>query len=202
MKYDGVLFDMDGTVLDTLMDLYNAVAETMERFDQPPVSVRQVRSFLGCGAARLIRRCMPDAAPERQEEAIAFYKPYYAAHCRIETRPYEGIVPLMERLKAAGVKLAIISNKPDGAVKELAEVFFPGLITQAIGERPDIKCKPDPAAVLGAAKLLGLESSRCVYVGDSEVDVQTARNAKMDCVAVTWGFRDEPELIAAGAEVP
>ena len=202
MKYDGVLFDMDGTVLDTLSDLYHAVNYTLEHFGLPLVDRQQVRAALGNGAGNLIRSCMPaDIADRMWEEGLAYYRPYYAAHCRIETQPYEGILALMERLKAAGVKLAVVSNKPDGAVKELAEVFFPGLLTEAIGERPGVPRKPDPASVLEGARRLGLEPSRCVYIGDSEVDVKTAKSAGMDGIAVTWGFRDEPELIAAGAEV-
>ncbi len=201
MKKKAVLFDMDGTVLDTLEDLARAVNRALEEFGLPAVGRGQVRAALGNGAARLIGACVPaGTAPELTEQVLAWYKPWYAAHCREETRPYEGILPLMEHLKAAGVRMAVVSNKPDGAVQELAAAFFPGLLEAAVGERPGVGRKPDPASVLAAAELLGAGREECVYVGDSEVDVRTAENAGMACVAVTWGFRDEPELRAAGAE--
>ena len=198
MRYDAVLFDMDGTVLDTLEDLTDAVNRALEEFALPAVSRKRVRASLGNGAARLIHRCLPEnTAPELEAKVLAFYMPWYGAHCRIKTRPYEGVVPLMEELRQAGVKLAVISNKPDGAVHELAECFFPGLLEAAVGEKPGVPKKPDPASVLAAAELLDVRPERCAYVGDSEVDVATAKNAGMTGVAVGWGFRDEPELLAA-----
>lgn len=201
MRYEAVLFDMDGTVLDTLDDLHDAVNHSLRHFSLPEVDKRQVRAALGNGAAHLVKSCLPESADrELFRQVLDDYKPYYAAHCRIKTGPYTGIVPLMERLRAQGVKLAIISNKPDGAVKELAEVFFPGLLTVAVGESEAVPRKPDPASVLKAIRLMGADPARCVYVGDSEVDIQTAGNANLDCVAVTWGFRDEEQLIAAGAQ--
>lgn len=201
MKYEAVLFDMDGTVLDTLDDLYDAVNHSLSRFGLPEVSRAQVRAGLGNGAANLIRCCLPaGTGPELHAQILEYYNPYYAAHSSLKTRPYEGIIPLMEKLKADGVKLAIISNKPDPAVKELAEHFFPGLLAQAVGESEGVPRKPDPASVLAAVHLLGVGKERCVYVGDSEVDVMTARNAGLDGIAVTWGFRDEEQLISAGAQ--
>ena len=158
MKYEAVLFDMDGTVLNTLTDLYNAVNYTLRQFDLPEVSVEKVRASLGSGAAKLIQRCTPEGIdPVRLEEVLSVYKPYYAANSHMATKPYEGIIPLMERLKAMGVKQAIISNKPDDAVKDLANIFFPGLLEQAVGESETVKRKPDPTAVLAAAGLLGVE---------------------------------------------
>lgn len=201
MKYKAVLFDMDGTVLDTLDDLADAVNRTLKEFALPQVSRDRVRAMLGNGAARLIRGCLPEGTPEGKEaEVLAWYREWYGAHCRQKTRPYPGIVPLMERLRAEGVKLAVISNKPDGAVKELAEAFFPGLLEQAVGESETVRRKPDPSAVLAAARLLGMDRQDCVYVGDSEVDAATAGNAGMDFIAVTWGFRGREELRAAGAQ--
>ena len=129
------------------------------------------------------------------------YKGYYDKHCCIKTAPYGGIVELMERLKAAGVKQAVISNKPDSAVRPLAEKFFGSLLEFAVGESEKVKKKPDPSGIISAAERLGLKVSDCVYVGDSEVDVQTAKNAGLDCVAVSWGFRDRAELEAAGAQM-
>lgn len=201
MKYEAVLLDMDGTVLDTLEDLTGAVNAALEAFGLPAVEARKVRAGLGNGTARLIQCCVPEDCGEAlRGQVLAWYKPYYDAHCRIKTRPYQGIVPMMERLKAQGVKLAIISNKPDPAVKELAAAFFPGLLDSAVGESENVRRKPDPDAVLTAAEQLGVSREKCVYVGDSEVDVMTAKNAGMDGIAVSWGFRDVDWLEAHGAE--
>lgn len=200
MRCQAVLFDMDGTVLDTLADLDGAVNRSLAEFGLPAVPLQQVRAALGNGAARLIHACVPQGTGPALEQAVLdFYRPWYAAHCRVETGPYPGIVPLMERLKEAGLALALISNKPDEAVQELAAFFFPGLLDAAVGERPGVPRKPDPASALDAARRLGVPPERCVYVGDSEVDVATALNAGMEGVAVAWGFRDEPELVKAGA---
>ena len=200
MRYRAVLFDMDGTVLDTLEDLYQAVNRSLEEFQLPIVSREQVRAGLGNGAAHLIACCVPgDCPPELRQQVLDWYKPWYDAHCRIATQPYPGIVPLMQRLKARGVKLAIISNKPDPAVRELAEAFFPGLLETAVGESATVRRKPDPSAVLTAAERMGIPLCECVYVGDSEVDVQTAQNAGMDGIFVSWGFRTRQQLLEAGA---
>ena len=196
MAYRAVLFDMDGTVLDTLRDLWAAVNVSLERFGLPEADLDTVRAGLGNGAAHLIACCAP---PERQEEVLAFYKPWYDAHCNIHTRPYAGILPLLERLKAAGVRQAIISNKPDPAVQELARAYFPGLLETAVGESASVRRKPNPDAVLSAVARMGLSVKDCVYVGDTEVDLETARNAGMDCIIVSWGFRSREQLLAAGA---
>lgn len=200
VKYRAVLYDMDGTVLDTLNDLHNAVNRSLREFGLPEVPPEQTRACLGNGAAWLIAHCVPEGCPpELRERVLAWYKPWYDAHCRIETRPYEGILPLMERLHALGVRQAIISNKPDPAVQELAAYFFPGLLETAVGERPGVRRKPAPDTVLAAAKSMGLSPTDSVYVGDTEVDLETARAAGMDCVAVSWGFRSREHLLASGA---
>lgn len=200
MAYKAVLFDMDGTVLDTLTDLENAANTALRRFGLPEVPRDKVRASLGNGAERLIRECVPaETEDELIRQIVAWYRPWYEAHCCIETCPYPGIVPLMERLKARGIQLAIISNKADPAVRELAERFFPGLLETAVGESKTVRCKPDPDAVLAAAKQMGRTIGECVYVGDTEIDVATARNAGMDCLTVSWGFRSEEQLFAAGA---
>ncbi len=202
MKYKAVLYDMDGTVLDTLADLTDAVNVSLRRFGLPEQPAAHVRDVLGNGARRLIMGCLPENTDDKTAEAVlAFYKPYYDAHCREKTAPYPGILPLMQRLRGAGVKQAVVSNKPDAAVKELAELFFGGLITSAVGESETVRLKPCPDAVLAAARLMGVEKNECVYVGDSEVDIATARNAGMDCISVAWGFRDEDMLRASGASL-
>ncbi len=200
MRAQGVLYDMDGTVLDTLADLHSAVNASLRQFSLPEVSRDTVRAGLGNGAAHLIRACTPGQPEELVQRVLAWYIPWYEAHCRLETRPYEGILPLMARLKAAGIRQAIISNKGDAAVQELAGAFFPGLLETAVGESETVRRKPNPDAVLAAAAQMGLPVSACVYVGDTEVDLATARNAGMACIAVTWGFRTEAQLRAAWAE--
>ena len=200
MKYKAVLYDMDGTVLDTLADLTDAVNVSLRRFGLPEQPAMHVRDVLGNGARRLIMGCLPEGTDERTADTVLeFYKPYYDAHCREKTAPYPGITELMQRLRDAGVKQAVVSNKPDGAVKELAELFFGGLIESAVGESETVRLKPCPDAVLAAAKLMGVSKDECVYVGDSEVDIETARRAGMDCISVAWGFRDEDMLRAEGA---
>ena len=201
MRYKAVLFDMDGTVLDTLDDLADSVNRSLREFGLPEVSRFQVGQSLGNGAKYLIRHCLPEGSDEALcEQVLSFYKPWYDAHCLIKTKPYDGILQLMETLRADGVSQAIISNKPDSAVQELAEAFFPGLMDVVIGESPAVKRKPSPDTVLAAASQMGLMASDCVYIGDTEVDLETARNAGMDCIPVNWGFRTEEQLCAAGAE--
>ena len=201
MKYKAVLYDMDGTVLDTLGDLVNAVNYTMEHFGCPARGDKEVMSFLGNGAKNLISCSAPTGtAPEKIDEMLEFYLPWYNSHCTILTAPYEGIIELMQELRAQGVKQAVISNKQDSAVKPLAARYFPGLLESALGESETVKKKPNPDAVLAALRELGVDKADAIYVGDSEVDVQTAKNAGMACAAVSYGFRSEEELLAAGAE--
>lgn len=196
MRYRGVLWDMDGTVLDTLEDLWAAVNVSLRRFSLPEASLEAVRAGLGNGAAHLISCVTPE---EKREQVLAFYKPWYDAHCNLKTHPYPGILPLMGALRAGGVRQAIISNKPDPAVQELAKSYFPGLLDSAVGESETVRRKPNPDAVLAAVKQMGLNVADCVYIGDTEVDLATAKNAGMACIAVSWGFRSRAQLLAAGA---
>ena len=196
MRYQGVLWDMDGTVLDTLEDLWAAVNVSLRRFSLPEASLEAVRAGLGNGAAHLISCVAPE---EKREQVLAFYKPWYDAHCNLKTRPYPGILPLMGALRAGGVRQAMISNKPDPAVQELAKSYFPGLLDSAVGESETVRRKPNPDAVLAAVRQMGLTVADCVYIGDTEVDLATAKNAGMACIAVSWGFRSRAQLLAAGA---
>jgi len=201
MKYKAVLFDMDGTVLDTLEDLRSAVNRTLSEFAMPRCTLEQVRCYVGNGARRLIEQAVPEGSSEETvETALSWFKAYYEQHCLIATGPYAGIIPLMERLKASGIKLAVVSNKPDEAVKELAERFFPGLLELAAGQKDSVPRKPAPDMVELAMAQMGVSKAESVYVGDSEVDVLTAANAGLDCICVTWGFRTVAELEAAGAK--
>ena len=202
MSYQAVLFDMDGTVLNTLEDLTDSVNYSLSRFSLPEVSASCVRKNLGHGAQYLISHCVPeDCSPDTVTQVLAFYKPWYDSHCRIKTAPYPGMTDLMCELSDAGILLAVVSNKPDIPVQALAKAFFPGLLECAVGEREGIRTKPHPDALLDAVGKLGVPLEQCVYVGDSEVDIETARNAGMDEIAVAWGFRDKEELLEAGAEV-
>ena len=201
MKYKAVLFDMDGTVLNTLGDLAAAVNHTLREFSMPERSIAEVAAALGNGAAYLIAHTVPDGTPkELTDKVLAAYAPYYDAHCDILTGPYDGIVPLMEKLRGKGVKLAVISNKQDTAVKPLAEKYFPGLLEIAVGESAEVRRKPNPDAVLAALCHIGVEREEAIYVGDTEVDLQTARNAGMECASVDWGFRTREQLVEIGAE--
>ena len=201
MKYKAVLFDMDGTVLDTLGDLAAAVNHTLREFSMPERSIAEVAAALSNGAAYLIAHTVPAGTPkELTDKVLAAYAPYYDAHCDILTGPYDGIVPLMEKLRDRGVKLAVISNKQDTAVKPLAEKYFPGLLEIAVGESTEVRRKPNPDAVLAALCHIGVEREDAIYVGDTEVDLQTARNAGMECASVDWGFRTREQLVEIGAE--
>lgn len=200
MRYKAVLFDMDGTVLDTLEDLKDAVNVTLRAFDMPERSLEEVRCFVGNGALRLFEQAVPDGSSEATvQRTLAWFKEYYDKHCLIKTAPYDGIMELLAELKAQGVKLAVVSNKPHSAVQELSKLFFSDYMEYSIGQQDSIARKPAPDMLLLTVDRMGLELSDCVYVGDSEVDVATAKNTGMDCIAVSWGFRTVPELEAAGA---
>ncbi|MBQ7692928.1 MAG: HAD family hydrolase [Oscillospiraceae bacterium] len=200
MRYKAVLFDMDGTVLDTLADLTNAVNHVLALYGMPQRTPREVAGFLGNGAERLLTLSVPaGTSRETVREMLAVYQPWYDAHCAILTAPYPGILKLMETLKKAGVKQAVISNKQDRAVRRLADEHFPGLLETAVGESETVRRKPNPDAVLAALREMDVRSEDAVYVGDTEVDLRTAANAQLDCAAVGWGFRSEAQLRAAGA---
>lgn len=200
LAYETVLFDLDGTLLDTLEDLADATNAALAAFGLPPRTVDEVRRFVGNGVRRLMERAVPGgAAHPRFEEILACFKEYYAAHCQEKTRPYPGILPLLERLQGAGAKVAVISNKFDGAVKQLADSYFGPRVDLAVGEKPGVRKKPAPDAVLEALRQLGARAETAVYIGDSDVDVATARNAGLAGIAVSWGFRSRQELEAAGA---
>lgn len=191
----GVLFDLDGTLLDTLEDLRAAVNRCLASLGLPPRSAQEIRRFVGNGAGQLIRRALPEnASEETVAEALGEFQQDYATHCQVKTGPYAGIPEALAVLRQR-YAVAIVSNKPDGAVKALCADFFPGI--PALGETADCPRKPNPAMVQRAMAVLGVE--KAIYVGDSEVDVQTAQNASLPCLSVTWGFRSRQELIESGA---
>lgn len=187
----GIIFDLDGTLLNTLEDIKDAVNYALSQFGYPKRSLEEVRQFVGNGALRLIQRSVPDGV--EAEPVFAAFQVYYQAHCQIKTAPYPGI---LEALEAIGEQypIAIVSNKPDGAVKALCNELFPGIY--ALGELPPCPRKPAPDMLKRAMADIGVDT--CVYVGDSEVDIATARNTGVPCLSVLWGFRDEEQLRCAG----
>ena len=200
MRYTTVLFDLDGTLLDTLDDLTDAVNRALAACGLPLREKREVRAFLGNGARYLMEHAAPGMEAERFEKMLVDYKADYDANCVVKTAPYPGIEALLRALRARGVKTGIISNKPDSAVQPLYETFFADTMDIAVGEREGIRRKPAPDTVLSAMERLGAAAGETLYVGDTEVDLETARRAGVDCAAVTWGFRDPDQLVAAGAE--
>ena len=201
MRYQTAIFDMDGTILETLEDMCASVNVTMDHVGYPRRTMDEVRRFVGNGAAKLIERCMPAGAEDpRYPAALEFYRAYYDAHAQIKTGPYPGIPELLNQLSREGVRLAVVSNKPDEAVRALTERYFPDVFPVAIGNRDGWATKPAPDSVYEAMRLLGAQRESTVYVGDSDVDVDTARNAGLESIIVTWGFRDEDFLRAHGAQ--
>lgn len=201
MKYQLAIFDLDGTLLDTLEDLADSTNYVMRQFGYPERTIAEVRSFVGNGIRKLLERSAPEGTPtEEIDRMFETFKEYYGAHCADKTKPYDGVMELLASLQKQGVKLAVVSNKADYAVKALCEQYFPGYFDVAVGERTGIARKPAPDTVNEVLRNLQMDKSQAVYIGDSEVDVQTAKNAKMDCIAVDWGFRDANVLKEAGAE--
>ena len=199
MKYNAVLFDLDGTLLDTLGDLRLGVNVVLERHGYPERTLEEIRCFVGNGARQLMRLALPEGtAAEELEAILKEYLDWYAVNFCVKAAPYAGVKAVVEELAQKGVKVAIVSNKPDATTKKLGEMFFPGL--PAFGQRDDTPKKPAPEMVWKAMETLGVTAEEAVYVGDSEVDVATARNAGLPLVAVSWGFRTVAELTAAGAQ--
>ena len=201
-RYDAVIFDLDGTLLDTLDDLMDAVNHALAQMGFPTRSRGEVQTFVGNGVAKLMERAVPTGtSPEDTARALEIFKGYYALHSKDKTAPYPGILEMLENLRAKGLKLAVVSNKFDAAVKDLAAGYFPGLMDLAAGENEGtgIPKKPHPAMVLRTLETLEIPPERAVYVGDSDVDLETAKNAGLSCISVTWGFRDRGFLLEHGA---
>ncbi len=201
MKYRYLFFDLDGTLLDTLDDLKDSVNVILSSRGFAEITREEAARFLGNGAKHLVHCALKgNASPEQEEIILKEYKDYYQDHCRVRTAPYPGVMEMLRNLRARGVRLAVVSNKPDGAVKELNDAFFEGMMEVAVGETPAIRRKPAPDTVLEAMRVLGADPVSSVYIGDTEVDIETAKNSGLPCLTVTWGFRNEEELKAAGAE--
>lgn len=187
----GILFDLDGTLLDTLEDLRDGVNHALRTFGYPEHSLAQIRAFVGNGAARLIADSVPAGADPKP--VLDVFRTYYNAHCQVKTRPYPGVMDALAQLKGK-YPIAIVSNKPDPAVKALCADYFPGIYAQ--GETADVARKPAPDMLHLAMAAIGADT--CVYVGDSEVDILTSRNTGVPCLSVLWGFRDADQLKKAG----
>ena len=194
-KKDTVIFDLDGTLLNTLDDLRDSVNAVMKKYGYPQHSLEQIRTFVGNGIGKLMERSVPGGRENEQfEQAFADFKSYYTDHCQIKTKPYDGVVDLMKCLSEQGFKLAIVSNKNDAAVKELNEIYFSRYTNAAIGERKGVRRKPAPDSVYAALDQLGSDIEKAVYIGDSDVDYETAVHCGLDCILVSWGFRDRELL--------
>lgn len=197
---EAVIFDLDGTLLNTLEDLCDAVNAALEINGMPKRTLEEVRNFVGNGVRNLMLRAVENGEDNPLfEKAFADFKEYYALHCKDKTGPYRGIIELLEVLQNRGIKMAIVSNKIDSAVKELNSFYFSEYTKTAIGEMEGVARKPAPDTALKALRELGVSAEKAIYVGDSDVDIMTARNAGLDCVSVTWGFRDRDFLIENGA---
>ncbi|MCD8023548.1 MAG: HAD family hydrolase [Lachnospiraceae bacterium] len=199
-KYDAVVFDLDGTLLDTLKDLTDSVNAALTQYQMPTCEQETIRSIVGNGIRNLICKAVPDGEENPDfSNVFAAFKSHYGEHCMDATEPYPGIPYLLSELRNRGVKMAIVSNKADFAVQKLRDVYFGELIDAAVGEREGCRRKPEPDSVLQALEALGVSREQAVYVGDSEVDILTAKNAGVDGIIVTWGFRSRELLIEKGA---
>lgn len=201
MRYNTVIFDLDGTLLNTLDDLRDSLNEVLISKGYAPKSLEEVRRFVGNGVRNLIRMSIPEeCSDEVVTHIMEEFKDNYKHNMQNKTRPYNGIMELLLDLYRYNYKIAIVSNKYDAAVKELARTYFGNLISVAIGETSEIKRKPAPDSIYTAVKELGSELSSTVLVGDSETDVRTAKNAGIPCIGVTWGFRCREVLRSEGAD--
>ncbi len=201
-RYKLAIFDMDGTILNTLDDLAGGVNYALEKAGLPVRTVEYVRSIVGNGIFTTIKLCAPENTDEEKlAEIHRYFAPYYEQHRADNTRPYDGIVELLQKLKDRGIKTAVVSNKSDISVKPLAEQYFPKLFDIALGVSDKIEKKPAPDMVELILEELSLNKEDAVYIGDSEVDILTAKNSGIDCINVTWGFRGRERLKESGAKV-
>ena len=201
MKYDTYIFDLDGTLLDTLQDLAASVNYALRQHAMPEHSIDDIRRFVGNGVRKLMERAVPDGAQNPLfESAFATFRQNYMQHSLDTTRPYDGIPEMLDELKRRGCRIAVVSNKMMAATQELIAHFFPQ-IEVAIGEHEaeGIRKKPAPDTVREALRQLGVTTKNAVYVGDSDVDIETAYNSGLPCISVLWGFRDRDFLLSHGA---
>lgn len=194
--YSLAIFDLDGTLLDTLGDLHASVNFALREFGFPERTIDEVRAFIGNGVVKLMERSTPDDIDEKtQKKCLDVFRAHYLEHMSDTTAPYANVVDLLKKLREIGIKTAVVSNKLHTAVEELCDSYFTGLIDKAVGVSIEEERKPSPVNVLKTAEYFEADLSDCIYIGDSEVDVQTAHNAGLKCVGVTWGFRNRDSLL-------
>jgi len=198
--YKAVIFDLDGTLLNTLTDLYNSVNHALRTFGFPERTIDEVRRFIGNGVKKLMERSTPEGTDEETNaKCLEVFREHYLQHMADNTAPYEGVNELTQKLREKCIRTAVVSNKLHSAVVGLCKDYFPG-IECAIGVSVEEERKPNPVNVIKVLDVFGITADECIYVGDSEVDVETAHNAGLKCIGVTWGFRDEEELRENGAD--
>lgn len=201
MKYKLAIFDMDGTILNTIDDLAASLNAVLEKSGFPTRTMDEVIRFVGNGLRKLIERGVPEGSDsETVDRVLADFKAYYAVHCADRTAPYDGIIELLKNLRTNGCLTAVVSNKADDAVQELCKKYFDGLFDYAVGERSGFLRKPAPDSVNEVLEKLNVSREKAVYIGDSDVDIMTAQNAGMDSIIVEWGFRERDFLLKKGAK--
>ena len=198
-RYHTVLFDMDGTILDTLDDLTDSVNHTLRELGYGERTREEVRSYLGYGSRHLMEMALGTTEVEIVDEAFRIYRAWYGEHTQIKTKPYGGITDVMRALRARGIRVAVASNKPEAMVKKLCDYHFPALVDAAVGDVEGRERKPHSDMIDAVLRTLGVSRSGAVYIGDTEVDVQTGQNADLPVIAVSWGFRSKERLLEAGA---
>lgn|SRR5574344_1625435 len=196
------IFDLDGTLLYTLEDLKDSTNFALEKFGFEPRTLEEVRNFVGNGVRKLMERCVPQGLQNPSFEAcLQCFKEHYKKHMYNKTKPFDGITEMLKNLKQNDIKCAVVSNKFDTAVKELCAKYFGNLLDVAIGESPQIRKKPCPDSVLSVIDSLKISKENCIYIGDSEVDIQTADNANIPCISVIWGYKTKNFLIKNNARI-
>lgn len=199
MNYKVAIFDLDGTILNTIDDLADTMNYCLRCYNMPERSIDEIKSFVGNGIHKLVERAVPEETESvTVEKMFVSFHEYYKNHCAIKTKPYEGMEKVIAQLREQGVKTAVVSNKADYAVKSLCEKYFNGLFDYCVGDKQGQRRKPYPDTVNAVMEYFGAEPAKVVYIGDSEVDYQTAQNAKVDVIMVGWGFRDEEFLHSIG----
>lgn len=199
-KITTIIWDLDGTLLNTLEDLTDSVNYMLASHNYPLRTIDEIRSFVGNGLAKLTERALPDTVTaEEYQTCLSEFKAYYKIHMQDKTAPYNGVLDVLKTFRDKGYRMAVVSNKADAAVKELIPIYFSDLLPIAIGDMEGREKKPAPDSVYEAMKQLGVSKEECIYIGDSDVDVNTAKNVDIPSIAVLWGFRTREQLEQAGA---
>ena len=201
MKYNTIIFDLDGTLLNTLEDLADAVNYALKESGYPLRTTDEVRRFIGNGVKKLMERSTPDNITDGDfEKCYQLFREYYKNNSRNKTAPFEGITDLLKKLKEQGIKTAVVTNKMDEAAQDVIRYYFGELIDITIGQRDGIPTKPDPACVNKAIESLNAEKESCIFIGDSDVDILAGHNAGLPAIGVTWGYRSKELLLESGAD--